>query len=266
MNCFFWNTAKKDVNNILIDAIKNYDLDLVSLAEYDDKYREDLIRGIANKELDYYHIPQIGCKRIHLFTKNKPSKIEHLSETGYYTIKRIPHETLGPLIFAFLHFPSKMYMDDFDHFQESTEFRRELEKVELECNSTFSVIVGDFNMNPFEKGMMAAAALHAYPTRKEALKESRVIKGRRYNMFYNPMWNNFGDQESPTGTYYYRGGSHHYQIYWNIFDQVLVRPSLVPYLLPDNVKILNEINNNKLVDENGIPSVSDHLPLFYRIL
>ncbi|MEI2633011.1 MULTISPECIES: endonuclease/exonuclease/phosphatase family protein [Bacillus] len=264
MNCFFWNTEKKEVNKILIEAINHYNLDVISLAEYDDKYRENLIREMINQEIEFYHVPQIGCKRIHIFTKYKPTKIIHLAETSYYTIKKIPHRKLGYLIFVFLHFPSKMHLNEFDFYNESIQFRMEIEKVENENNSTSTVLVGDFNMNPFEEGMMAGPALHAYPTRIEASKESRIIKGRKYNMFYNPMWNNFGDETSPQGTYYY-SGSHHYQIYWNIFDQVLVRPSLVPYVSPNNVKILTKINNTQLVNLRGIPSISDHLPLLYKI-
>ena len=39
------------------------------------------------------------------------------------------------------------------------------------------------------------------------------------------MWNLFGDFDSPHGTYYY-GGSSTNNTFWNIYDQVIIRPGL----------------------------------------
>ncbi|ASF38877.1 hypothetical protein CEH05_07020 [Halobacillus halophilus] len=145
---------------------------------------------------EYYHIPKIACERIDIFTKLKPGKFEHFNETNYYTIKRFPHPELGILTFAFVHFPSKLHMDDFDHGEESRIFKKEVEDVEGQCKSNKTVLVGDFNMNPFEQGMMAASAINSYPTKYEASKVQRKVKSRSYNMFYNPMWNFLGIQVS----------------------------------------------------------------------
>ena len=45
-------------------------------------------------------------------------------------------------------------------------------------------------------------------------------------MFYNPMWNLLGDAQEPYGTYYYAGNGHPINTYWNIYDQVIIRPAL----------------------------------------
>lgn len=264
MNCFFWNTEHKNINTYLVEAIKHFDIDVIALAEYADS-KDDLLLKLNEENINFFHVPIIACRRINIFTKYNPDTIEHMSESSYYTIKRIPHYNVGFINFVFIHFPSKLYMDDFDFLEESREFRMEIEEAEDLCGSNFTLIIGDFNMNPFEHGLMAASTLHAYPTVQEAMRESRIIKGRSYKMFHNPMWNFFGDMRPPKGTYYYSGGSHHYQFYWNIFDQLLYRPSLIPHIAHERIEIIHQINGISLVNERGIPSVSDHLPIFFNI-
>ena len=64
-------------------------------------------------------------------------------------------------------------------------------------------------MNPFEEGVVGAKGLHAVMTRRIAAKGSRVVQGKEYPFFYNPMWGLFGDrQDSPSGTYYYSASEH----------------------------------------------------------
>lgn len=264
MNCIFWNANKQKVNHIIAHLISEYDCDLFSLAEYEDSH-EELLKELADLGLDYYHLEKGGCERIDIFTRIKPSKIKILTEKEYYTFRYIPHDELGYVVFAFVHFPSKLFMDEIDYIEESRLLRVEIEKVETEFGTDFTAVVGDFNMNPFERGMMLATALHSFPTRVEALKKKRTVKMRAYSMFYNPMWSFLGDITPPEGTYHY-AGSHYLQLYWNIFDQVIVRPSMIDYLNPKSIKIITRFSEGPLVNEGGIPTISDHLPLFFKLI
>lgn len=263
MNCLFWNTGRKKINNFIVEIVKEYDIDLLCLAEYKDNPKE-LLNNVSVRGKELYSIPTIGCKRIDLFSVYTPGKFQHLTETNYYTFKRVPHPELGLLTFGFVHFPSKMHMQEVDFEEEARLFRLDIETVEEEVRSDDTILIGDFNMNPFEKGMMAATFLHAYPTTFEAKKGIRIIKQRKYKTFYNPMWNYWGDKTGPAGTYYYNG-SKHQQLYWNMFDQVIFRPSLISKISSENIHIITHINGKDIVNKNGIPSVSDHLPLFFRI-
>ena len=83
-------------------------------------------------------------------------------------------------------------------------------------------------------------------------------------MFYNPMWSFFGDISKTHGTYYY-SAARQFSLYWNMFDQVLVRPSLIDSISPKDIRILTSISEMSLVDKKGKPNVSDHLPLFFSI-
>ncbi|MDN3365489.1 hypothetical protein QU577_27490 [Priestia megaterium] len=264
MNCLFWNVGRKpDINQYLFDVVSEYKIDLLVLAEYKGD-KNELLSMLSETEHARYHVPQIGCTRIHIFSVNTPAQITPIQDTSHYTILRIPHSNLGLLTFAFVHFPSKLHTEEIDYLEESRILKNNIEEAEKSVESKLTVVAGDFNMNPFDKGMMMSTGLHSFPTKDEVKRGERTINGRSYTMFYNPMWNFFGDKDTPFGTYHYKS-SHHKTLYWNVFDQVLVRPSLSENISSSDIKILTQINQKSLINKNGKPNVSDHLPLFFAI-
>ena len=71
------------------------------------------------------------------------------------------------------------------------------------------MLVGDLNMNPFEDGLVKTTGLHSVMSKSKAKEFSRVVQGRTYPFFYNPMWNLLGDEtQGPPGTYYYSSSEH----------------------------------------------------------
>lgn len=116
--------------------------------------------------------------------------------------------------------------------------------------------------------MVSAGALNATMTRSVALKPDRVIQGRSYPYFYNPMWGHFGDAtDTPAGTLYY-AKSDHICYYWNMFDQVLLRPALLGMWQPNSLKILRSDGVEEFMDANGKRAngeMSDHLPIMFEL-
>jgi len=94
------------------------------------------------------------------------------------------------------------------------------------------------------------------------------VRGRQYQFFYNPMWGHFGEHgQKPPGTYY-RNSGEQVNYYWNMFDQVLVRPSLLDMFPPDGVEIVTHAGRFPLMTSRGLPDRavgSDHLPLLFRL-
>ncbi len=93
--------------------------------------------------------------------------------------------------------------------------------------------------------------------------------GKEYPFFYNPMWRHYGDYtDQPPGTYYYTK-SDHVCYFWNIFDQVLLRPSLLDYWEDERLRILTDDGVNKFLSKSaGLPGGrerSDHLPILFKI-
>ena len=64
ISIMFWNTYnKKDINNILCEAIIENDCGLVILPEYKDNL-EELCFKLSLKYKDYEILPNIACDRI----------------------------------------------------------------------------------------------------------------------------------------------------------------------------------------------------------
>ena len=111
------------------------------------------------------------------------------------------------ILLAALHLPSKLYWsgasqsglcrsvaDTIREFEERTGHRR-------------TIVVGDFNMDPFEEGIVDATGFHGTMARDVARRRSRRIMKREYPFFYNPMWGHFGDGNGPPPGSYYRPSS-----------------------------------------------------------
>ncbi len=123
-------------------------------------------------------------------------------------------------------------------------------------------------MNPFESGVVGAAGLHAVMTKQIASKGRRTVSGKQYPFFYNPMWSCFGDRTAgPPGTYYY-DRAEHVCYFWNVFDQVLLRPELLDRFPSEELRILTEDGDRSLLSASGLPDKaagSDHLPVLFKL-
>jgi hypothetical protein len=130
-------------------------------------------------------------------------------------------------------------------------------------------LIGDLNSNPFDNGLVLPRSLHAVMPRRVAEQVSREVSHRPWPYFFNPMWGFFGDgTASPPGTCYYSPEGSHRAFHWNMFDQVLIRPSLLPYYASDSVRIVHTLGTENLTKANGIPDRdvgSDHLPIRIRL-
>ena len=151
--------------------------------------------------------------------------------------------------------------DENDYNSKVGKMIRVIEDSENGNNSDYTVLAGDFNMNPFEKAMLQGGGIHAFPTVTEAEKNKRTVDDEEYKMFYNPMWKYFGGNSEVPGTYY-TIPTHTYGLYWNIFDQVLYRPCLMEIV--DGIEIKTKIKGEDLIKGNKI-LVSDHLPIYFKL-
>ena len=82
------------------------------------------------------------------------------------------------------------------------------------------------------------------------------------------MWAHLGERDGhPPGTYFY-SHSEFVNYYWNVFDQVVVRPDLIDCFETERIKVLTAVGNTSLLQDDGRPDArnfSDHLPLLFEI-
>lgn len=262
-----WNVARQPIESAIAELARLYEIDVLIFAECTTPLGRMLRALNAGADAPYFLLPGRLCERITIYGRFQDRFITPVFETGRTTIRTLSLPARTEIILAATHLPSKLYWDEGSQAFEAAELAQAVRQVEEQIGHDRSILVGDLNMNPFEPGLVAAPALNAVMTRGIASRGHRTVQGREYPHFYNPNWGCFGDvTPGPAGTYF-RAGSVHKATFWSIFDQVLVRPSLLDRFASDGVEILDGVGETSLLTESGVPSTSfsDHLPIMFRL-
>lgn len=260
MRILFWNTHNNEkINPILAEIILEQRISVVALAEYTADASE-LLELLSDNQVYMTPYFTAGCNRIKLFgTVDDVSPGAH---TTYASIQIMEKRD----IFCCVHLPSKMHADSSKRGIAVSRIVREIEALEAKYGTKNTIVVGDFNANPYEPECLEAQFFHGIPVSKEADRKSREVVGEVFNMFYNPMWNFLGDFDSPPGTYYLCTNNAACP-YWNIFDQVIIRPDIRHRFVDKALRIIDKTTTLYLTDKKGHPDtdISDHLPIVFEI-
>lgn len=263
MKYAFWNTQKnKNINIYLQTFLETYKPDVLGLAEYEAD-GEQLEWSLRKQGLDYVFIPKIGS-RLDMFYKGNKKQVIHCNESKYYTIKIVPYDKRRQII-SIVHLPSKMYSDDSGNEEILRDMLCDINTIRSSKQIKNLVVVGDFNMNPFESPMVNATALQAISSKEIVMrKKQRSYKDKSREFLYNPMWNFLGDEKCPIGSYYY-SSPQNAAFYWNTFDQFIVNEELADEINLDKIEFVTNIGTLELGNKFGKPIVSDHFPLYFEI-
>lgn len=261
MKVLFWNTKNNPhINDLLCEIIADNAISLAVVAEYSDKI-DDLLQKTSAMGISMCQYPTIGCDRIIIFGRRLDITPGRQTEYASFQILN------GKDIICCVHLSSQLFANSSGMREvEINRIVADIQSTENELNTDNTIVVGDFNMNPFDHEFIDANKLHSIPYYEAATKKMRKIAGQEFKMFYNPMWSFFGDSTAPFGTYYYTGNTID-NIYWNIFDQVIIRPVLRERFIDSGLRILTETQTCYLLDSKGHPNknISDHLPIMFEI-
>jgi len=161
----------------------------------------------------------------------------------------------------------KSVADEKDRADHAQDLAANIRLVEKDVGHQRTVACGDFNMNPYEQGMVGARCFHAFLSQNLTRTIHKLGRRAQYPCFYNPMWSCFGDRPSrPPGSYYRSDSLSATNHFWQVLDQVIVRPELMDQL--PHLAILGDDGQQSLVAKTGRPrkaTFSDHLPLFFEL-
>ena len=265
-NFLFWNVNKKPIENLIKELAFQYDIDVILLAEYESDPTKLLLT--LNKDSFGYFLAKSNCSKIRIFSKFRDEFFPAISESDRLTIRNLKLPGLQDILLASVHFPSKINFSAESQADECVNLTDSIKEVENRIGHSRTILVGDLNMNPFESGVVSSRGLHATMSQRIAQKGNRIVQGKAYSFFYNPMWNFLGDfSPFPAGTHFYQS-SEHVAYFWNMYDQVLVRPELLDKFAIEDLKILDSIGEKSLLTNAGLPNkklASDHLPVFFRL-
>jgi hypothetical protein len=235
--------------------------DILVLCEIDSdnhKYLSKLLLG-------YEPSLPMPNNRTHVFHK-KDSKIKKIKDGNYYSAFIIEEKSKVILMIT-VHLPSRIHRTDNEIGIQASLVKREIEVLESQHNTENTIVVGDFNLNPFSDGMVSIDGFHSVMCLNTALKIKRKVDREEYRYFFNPMWAIQGNHKNTVlGTYYHHKNPISYV--WNLFDQVILRPSLVNKFDITQLEVVTTAGGISLLTEKGLPNskkYSDHLPIKFKI-
>jgi hypothetical protein len=265
-----WNLNGKPLENTVANLVRRHDIDVLILVECKTPVGKMLqVLNSGCKTLFRLPFSPDRGRQTVVYTRFSEKFTKPVYEEGdRLVIWRLTLPLREDILLAAAHFPSKMYQSNESQAQGCCEFANTIRQMESEHGIDRTVVVGDLNMNPFEAGMVSALGFNATSTRRVAERKNRTINCREYPFFYNPMWQYLGDRKAgPPGTYYY-GNAEHVCYFWNVFDQVLIRPSLLDRFRNEELEILTHDGVDSLLSDNGQPNhriASDHLPIVFAL-
>jgi Endonuclease/Exonuclease/phosphatase family len=263
----FWNVNKQSRGVLIARLAAEYDVDVIVLAETADT-PDNFLSFLNHTVVAYSYAPGIGNTKIKLFVRFSEDLAAPVFETDRLTVRRINLPGAQDILLAAVHFPSKHDWSEDSQAAECYNLASEIRGTEEKVGHQRTILVGDLNMNPFENGLVSAVGLHAVSSRSIAKRGNRKVQAREYPFFYNPMWGLFGDATpGPPGTFYYARAEQRVY-FWNIFDQILIRPALLDRFESKDLMIVSQIGDVSLLGLSGFPDArvsSDHLPILFRL-
>ncbi|ADG69436.1 Endonuclease/exonuclease/phosphatase [Planctopirus limnophila DSM 3776] len=266
LNFGFWNTYRKSLVEPVIEWVHEFELNIVLLAE-STLSSQSLAEMLSISSGQVWSYPKNPIRRFCVAYREPLLSFEPVyvdrSERAPLLELRTGHETL---LIALVHLPSLLHRDETDQDIIISDLISRIDEQEKFAGHSRTMVIGDFNLNPFSRQVIGANGLHATMSRQLVKKGSRTVDGNERKMFYNPMWRFLGDDgEHPPGTHFYRSSTSN-AYFWHVFDQVLLRNELTDRLV--DLKIITKLNSFSLLNDSGQPdreNFSDHFPVVLKL-
>lgn len=256
----FWNVNKKDLTDAVCALAKSTAADVIVLNE-NTVSASATLRALQSRVSPDFSIPTfISDKWFHCFCRNGALDLFEL-HSGFRTSVRKFRLGYQRILLALVHGVDLRNYDAETRQSFAQELVRELDFVREDKKINGLILLGDFNMNPYERPMNLATGFNAMMTKACAAKGIRQHLEKDYDFYYNPMWSLLGDNtKGPAGTVYDTSNQGTYG--WSTFDQVILHHSVVPFF--QDVEIVTKAGEYSFMGRSGHPdakNASDHFPI-----
>ncbi|MBS1686962.1 MAG: endonuclease/exonuclease/phosphatase family protein [Bacteroidetes bacterium] len=238
----------------ILDILETEEPDLFFLSEIEedflDKNQHTLIK------IGFEHFLNPGCERVKII-KRKTLALDLHKQTRYYTTVYIKEINLFILS---VHLPSQM----FNHERTLREFLKKFrDEIDNKVGSSLRkrvLIIGDFNINPYEGPMIdkdGFLATNSYNAR---------IRIDERNTYFNPTWQLYNRGYFPGTKYFPRPSGFSFDITeFHFLDQVVVSQKFQKEAKATEISIIESTMKFSFFNKakNKIEQ-SDHLPLMYK--
>jgi hypothetical protein len=267
MELLFWNMNRRSLTEELFLLVDGTDTDILILAECQISDFE-ILESINRSTTRPFVVPLNPSQRLRFYTRFPQDLLTPIEDYAGVALRKLVPPIGKECLIAGVHLPSKLHRNSTDQLLSARQTVQMILRAEENLRHDRTIVLGDFNMNPFEEGLVAAEAFHSVMDRRTAVECQREVDRQSWKYFFNPMWSRLGDATiGPPGTYYDRR-SHQVCYFWYTFDQVLIRPSLLDTFGNSDLEVVTSIGDKNLLDGNGRPDsehYSDHLPIRVRL-
>jgi exonuclease III len=291
----YWNTENKDSkDDILNDLLEKNSIDVIMLGECGRPLSAILCNKYNLTELQLfsgegerltqrvYHnkLKNVSFKHINNIPEDEKEEVL-FSKTldGELILRRLKRLNRASMIettynnekflLVLVHLPSKKNLDESSQLQAAINYKRLIAEV-ASLYENKVIITGDFNMNPFDLGMVEPLGFFAINYKKRVQEESKFQHFSQL-MFYNPCWGLLGDYDKineisiVSGSHFYKN-SPSKKLFWHLFDQVIVSKKMITNFVEGRLEvvqvqeIINEVQSALTRDK---ANYSDHLPITF---
>ncbi len=197
MKFLFWNIQKKPLGHLVRALVDEHDIDMVILAEVETPRTilDTLNAGLGQRTFHTDPLPDTvsrrGGRRPFVFWRLRQDAMRlRLDVPGaiFLELKTTSHPSV--LVVA-VHLPSPLHTSGHDRLQGASRVGKLIRNEEARLGHQRTLVVGDFNMNPFDEGVMTSDAFHAV-TRPAGCIRRRLAPdpraGRRSRVARSEQW------------------------------------------------------------------------------
>jgi hypothetical protein len=200
--------------------------------------------------------------------------LDYVRDEGRLCLRRLKVPGRVDILLGAVHLVSGLHRERSERKAEADPLARAVRAAQREpaVGHERTILVGDFNLNPFDEGMICPSGFGAMMT-KGLVRKNRGVSGGIGGRLYNPIWSRLGREveDAPPGTYYW-SDVRELNIYWNYLDQVLIGADLLDHSPAERLRILTSVPGANgplpLIRETGrhwVIELSDHLPLVFDL-
>ena len=170
-----------------------------------------------------------------------------------------------------VHLTSAMYKDKNARNRRADNVSDVIRKIEedlFRADVYKSIVVGDFNLQPYSQGIAGVFGFNATMSISNARRYYRNIDGEKRYFYFNPMWKLMGDNKLVQGTYYVDSDQQDLSMFWYSFDEVLIRPYFIDKFNWEYFGVVESTVDYTFMKDYKINKTmfSDHLPLKFEII
>jgi hypothetical protein len=180
----YWNIHKKDLSEAVSILANDLDADVIVLLEHPGDPGPTML--LLQQQVDPdFAVPSYSNTRFVVFSRLPFPHFEEVFYSSRFSIRRFRHEGICALL-AIIHGPDPINYDMDARTSFACEMMRDLRQAMKENQTTKVVIIGDFNLNPYDAAMNQATGFNAMMTKSCVAKGTRKLRANTTITFTIP--------------------------------------------------------------------------------